>query len=62
MSPETALADLAEEVDAEAIVVGSREVSGLRSVMDGSVSLDLIRNAGRPVMIVPASVPSRNAS
>ncbi len=52
-SPPTALADLAEEVDAEAIVVGSREVSGLRSVIDGSVSLDLIRNAARPVMIVP---------
>ena len=53
--PATALADLGEEVDAEAIVVGNRGLRGLRGTLDGSVSLELVRRTGRPVMIVPAS-------
>ncbi len=58
----TALADFAEEVDAEAIVVGHRAISGPRGLIHGSVSLDLIREVDRPVMIVPDSPPTRDPS
>lgn len=61
-SPHSALADLSDELDAEAIVVGNRVASDLRSGIRGGVSLDLLRTADRPVMIVPArdasSLPS----
>lgn len=58
----TALAEFADEVDAEAIVVGHRAISGPRSLIDGSVSLDLIREVDRPVIIVPACTPTSDPS
>ncbi len=44
----------AEEVDARAIVIGSRGLSGLKSVLLGSVSHAVIHHAHRPVILVPS--------
>ncbi len=54
-SPASALAALAGEEGAQAIVAGRRRIGAMRSAIEGSVSLDLIRDAGCPVMIVPRS-------
>lgn len=54
-TPASALAALAGEVDAEAVVVGRRGLGAVRSAIQGSVSTDLMRDAGCPVMVVPAS-------
>jgi nucleotide-binding universal stress UspA family protein len=43
----------ADEVDASAIVLGSRGLSGPREVVEGSVSHQVAQHAGRPVLIVP---------
>jgi nucleotide-binding universal stress UspA family protein len=45
--------DVAGELDAAAIVIGSRGLSGLREVVEGSLSHQLAEHAGRPVLIVP---------
>ncbi len=47
------LLDVAEEIDAAVIVVGSRGLSGLHEVAAGSVSHSLATHARRPVLIVP---------
>jgi nucleotide-binding universal stress UspA family protein len=48
------LASLAEERDAAAIVVGRRGMSRLEAVVLGSVSDAAVREAHRPVLVVPA--------
>lgn len=48
-----AVVDVADELDAAVIVIGSRGLNGLRGVLDGSVSHDVAEHAGRPVLIVP---------
>lgn len=50
--PASALMELAEELDADAIVVGSRHQGRLRAVT-GSVCADLLEHAIRPVVVVP---------
>jgi nucleotide-binding universal stress UspA family protein len=40
--------------DAEAIVVGARELSALGRFVLGSVSSGLVHHATRPVLVVPA--------
>jgi nucleotide-binding universal stress UspA family protein len=45
--------DVADELDAAVIVIGSRGLSGLREVLDGSLSHQVAEHAGRPVLIVP---------
>jgi nucleotide-binding universal stress UspA family protein len=45
--------DAADEVHAAAIVIGSRGLSGLREILDGSLSHEVAEHAGRPVLIVP---------
>jgi nucleotide-binding universal stress UspA family protein len=45
--------DFADECDAELIVVGSRGLSQVKSVVLGSVSHGLVNNSRRPVMVVP---------
>jgi nucleotide-binding universal stress UspA family protein len=45
---------VADEIDAPAIVVGSHGLSGLRELIEGSVSHDVAEHAGRPVLVVPA--------
>ena len=48
-----ALLDAADEVDAAAIVMGSRGLTGLSGVL-GSVSHGLVHQTRRPVLVVPA--------
>jgi nucleotide-binding universal stress UspA family protein len=45
--------DVADELDAAVIVVGSRGLHGAREALQGSVSHDIATHAGRPVLIVP---------
>ena len=49
------IVDVADELDATAIVIGSRGVGGLREFARGSVSHDVATHARRPVLIVPAT-------
>jgi nucleotide-binding universal stress UspA family protein len=47
------IVDVANEIDAAVIVLGSRGLSGAREVVEGSVSHQVAEHAGRPVLIVP---------
>lgn len=47
------LADLADEEEADMIVVGSRGRGAFKAAFLGSVSRDLIGVARRPVLVVP---------
>jgi len=47
------IVDVADELDAAVIVIGSRGLSGLKEILDGSLSHQVAENAGRPVLIVP---------
>ena len=51
--PADSLADLADDEDAELIVVGSRGRGPFKAALLGSVSSDLIGVARRPVLVVP---------
>jgi nucleotide-binding universal stress UspA family protein len=53
------IVDVADELDAGLIVCGTRGLSGVRSLVLGSVSRAVLQHAGRPVLIAPAPVPSR---
>ncbi len=50
--PAAALCELAEELGARAIVVGSRGRGGMRRALLGSVSDHVVRNAPCPVVVV----------
>ena len=45
--------EVADEIGAAAIVIGSRGLSGMRALLEGSVSHQVATHAGRPVLIVP---------
>ena len=47
------IVEVADELDAAIIVIGSRGLSGLRELAGGSVSHDVTTHARRPVLIVP---------
>jgi nucleotide-binding universal stress UspA family protein len=47
------IVDIADEIDAAVIVLGSRGLSGVREVFEGSVSHQVAEHAHRPVLIVP---------
>jgi nucleotide-binding universal stress UspA family protein len=47
------IVEAADEINAAAIVVGSRGLKGAREAFEGSVSHRVAENAGRPVLIVP---------
>jgi nucleotide-binding universal stress UspA family protein len=47
------IVEVADELDAPVIVIGSRGLSGLKEALDGSLSHQLAQHAGRPVLIVP---------
>jgi nucleotide-binding universal stress UspA family protein len=49
------IVEVARDVDATLIVVGSSGVSGIRELVRGSTSHDLAKRARRPVLIVPAA-------
>ncbi|MEO6859022.1 MAG: universal stress protein [Solirubrobacteraceae bacterium] len=50
----TAILSEAAAVDASAIVMGSRGLTGVKSVLLGSVSHGVIQGADRPVVVVPS--------
>jgi nucleotide-binding universal stress UspA family protein len=50
-----AILEEADELDAAAIVVGSRGLTGVKSLVLGSVSHGLIHHADRPVIVVPSA-------
>jgi nucleotide-binding universal stress UspA family protein len=47
------IVDLANEVDAGVIVIGSRGLTGVRERLEGSVSHQVAEHSRRPVLIVP---------
>jgi nucleotide-binding universal stress UspA family protein len=47
------IVNVADEIDAPVIVIGSRGQSGARELFNGSVSHDVAAHAGRPVLVVP---------
>jgi nucleotide-binding universal stress UspA family protein len=47
------IVDVADEIDAAVILIGSRGLTGAREVLEGSVSHEVAEHAGRPVLIVP---------
>ncbi len=47
------IVDVSDELDAAAIVIGSRGLTGLRELAHGSVSRDVATHARRPVLVVP---------
>lgn len=49
-----AILSKAREIDAEAIIVGSRGLSGIKSLLLGSVSHAVVHHADRPVLVVRA--------
>lgn len=50
----SAILDAADELDAEAIVLGSRGLTGVKSLLLGSVSHAVVQHADRPVLVVPS--------
>ncbi|MEJ7843124.1 MAG: universal stress protein [Rubrobacter sp.] len=50
--PDREILDLAEELDADMVVVGSRGLGGLRRALMGSVSTSVVRHAHCPVLVV----------
>lgn len=51
----SAIVDAAEELDAGVIVSGTRALTGFRGLFSASTSDAVVKNAGRPVLIVPAA-------
>jgi nucleotide-binding universal stress UspA family protein len=49
-----AILDVAEDLDAEAIVLGTRGLAGVKSLLLGSVSHAVLQHADRPVVVVPS--------
>jgi nucleotide-binding universal stress UspA family protein len=47
------ICDVAEELDAEPIVVGARGLSRVQSALLGGVSAAVVAHANRPVLVVP---------
>jgi nucleotide-binding universal stress UspA family protein len=50
-----AIDDVADQLDAELIVTGSRGLTGLHSLLVGSVSAQVLKHARRPVLVVPSA-------
>jgi len=48
-----AVVEVADEIGAAAIVLGSRGLTGVKELLGGSFSHDVAEHAGRPVLIVP---------
>ncbi len=47
------IVDIADQLDSPLIVVGTRAPSPGRELLTGSVSHEIVRHAGRPVLVVP---------
>ena len=47
--------DVADDIDAEVILLGSRGLAGARALLEQSVSHEVAVHSGRPLLIVPPS-------
>jgi len=47
------IVDVADEIDAAVIVMGTRGLNGARELFEGSLSHEVAQHAGRPVLFVP---------
>ena len=47
------IVDVADDIDAAVIVLGSRGLKGIHEQFEGSVSHEVAEHAGRPVLIAP---------
>jgi nucleotide-binding universal stress UspA family protein len=54
-----AIVDVADELDASLIVCGTRGLSGIKSVVLGSVSHAVLQHAHRPMLIAPEPAAGR---
>ena len=52
-----AVVAVADEMGAAAIVIGSRGLTGVRELFEGSLSHEVAEHAGRPVLVVPPPHP-----
>lgn len=62
--PWKAICEVADQIDAEAIVLGARGLSRVESALLGSVSATVSSHAGRPVLIIhrrPPATPPTNS-
>ena len=50
----------ADRLDASAILMGSRGLTGLKSLLLGSVSHAVLQHAGRPVIVIPSPTVARS--
>jgi nucleotide-binding universal stress UspA family protein len=55
------IVDAAAELDSPLIVIGTRALTGLRRLHEGSVSEDVVRYAERPVLVVPPARERRGS-
>jgi nucleotide-binding universal stress UspA family protein len=55
--PLQVLLDVADEVDADILVVGSRGIGGFPQQLLGSTSAQLTQQSHRPVLVVPRPAP-----
>jgi nucleotide-binding universal stress UspA family protein len=53
------IVDVGDEIDAAVIVIGSRGLSGMKEIAEGSLSHEVAEHAGRPVLIAPPVHPGR---
>ncbi len=61
-SPWEGIVDVADEIDAAVVVVGSRGLNGLRELAVGSVSHAVASHTRRPVLVVPAGAKTKEES
>jgi nucleotide-binding universal stress UspA family protein len=59
--PAHVIAEIADSVDADLIVVGTRGRAPVSEILLGSVPIQLLHVAHRPVLVVPPPVKDRSS-
>jgi nucleotide-binding universal stress UspA family protein len=57
----TTICNVAQELNAEAIVMGARGLSRAKSILLGSVSFAVLTHARRPILVIPHVDPAERA-